>query len=72
MFFLFTLLIVVEQSSFNKNFEMRVKARISFKNPKLREQRSSGKKSSPTHKRLFNFKNWSGKSGVFEKLVGEK
>ena len=30
------------------------------------------KKSSPTHESPFNFKNWSGKSDKFEKLVGEK
>ena len=30
------------------------------------------KKSSPTHESPFNFKNWSGKSDEFEKLVGEK
>ena len=30
------------------------------------------KKSSPTHKSPFNFKNWSRKSDEFEKLVGEK
>ena len=30
------------------------------------------KKSSPTHESPFNFKNWSGESDEFEKLVGEK
>ena len=30
------------------------------------------KKSSPTHESPFNFKNWSGKSDEFGKLVGEK
>ena len=30
------------------------------------------KKSSPTHESHFNFKNWSGKSDEFEKLVGKK
>ena len=45
---------------------------LSLKNPKLREQLFSGKKSSPTHESPFNFKNWSGKSDEFEKLVGEK
>ena len=43
----------------------------SLKNPKLREQLSL-EKSTPTHESPFNFKNWSGKSDEFEKLVGEK
>ena len=30
------------------------------------------RKSSPTDESPFNFKNWSGKSDAFEKLVGEK
>ena len=30
------------------------------------------KKSSTTHESPFNFKNWSGKSDEFEKLVGKK
>ena len=30
------------------------------------------KRNSPTHESPFNFKNWSGKSDEFEKLVGGK
>ena len=45
---------------------------LSFKNTKLREHFFSGKKSSPTRESPFNFKNWSGKTDKFEKLVGEK
>ena len=44
---------------------------LSLKNPKLRTT-FLWEKSNPTQESLFNFKNWSGKSDEFEKLVREK
>ena len=45
---------------------------LSLKKSKLREQLFSEKKKQSSHESPFNFKNWSGNSDEFEKLVGEK
>ena len=60
MFFSCALFIVVEL--LRAQFEKSQTKRITF----------LWKRSSPTHESPFNFKNWSGKSDEFEKLVGEK